>query len=57
MKQMLVFAAYMLSCLAFLVIAAVVCLSVTLFPKRFYCPAAAAVPANSGLLRNFDRFR
>ncbi len=36
MKQMLVFTVYMLSCLAFLVIAAVVCLSVTLFPRRFY---------------------
>ena len=36
MKQMLIFAVYMLSCLAFLVIAAVVCLSVTLFPRHFY---------------------
>ncbi len=36
MKQLLIFVAYMLSCLAFLVIGAVVCLSVTLFPKRFY---------------------
>lgn len=36
MKQMLVFAVYMFSCLAFVVIAVFVCLSVTLFPKRFY---------------------
>ena len=36
MKQMLVFTVYMLSYLAFLVIAVVVCLSVSLFPRRFY---------------------
>ena len=36
MKQMLVFAVYMLSCLAFLIISTVLCLSVAMFPKRFY---------------------
>ena len=36
MKQIFVFVAYMLSCLAFLVFAVLLYLSVTLFPKRFY---------------------
>lgn len=36
MKQVLVFAVYMLSCLAFLIISALLCLSAAVFPKRFY---------------------
>lgn len=36
MKQLLIFIVYMLSYLAFLVLAVLVCVSATLFPRRFY---------------------